>query len=716
MPAASLESPINGIACCVDVGAGFADHYSMRSPRGIGWILSLCILFGVEAQVAAKQRPLRIDDLDQFQDVADPRCSPDGRWVAYTVTSTDREADKRKAAIWMISWDGRENVRLTYGQESATSPRWSPDGRYLSFLSSRPGEVKGSQVWVLDRRGGDARQLTSVKDKLDRYEWSPDSKKLVLVVKPEENPNPEPPKGESAPTKPPKPVVTDRYHFKQDEEGYLTANSHSHLYLFDVAALKLDSLTSGTNFDELFPAWSPDSASIAFASNHDPDPDRTVTADIFVIDAHPGAAPRKVVSTCQPDHQQLAWSPDGKLLAYLQGSEAKFAAYNVDELAVVPAAGGPPRVLTTDLDRPVSAPEFTAEGNWLLFLVADDRSQYPAQVPVSGGSVQRLVPGKLVVSALSSSGGHTAVRASTDKSAPEIFALEGGSLRKLTSHNDVLFAELQLGEVEDISFESTDGSEIHGMMIRPPSYRPGQKYPTLLWIHGGPNGQDAHDLDVGLHPLQAQRQWFAANGYIVLVVNYRGSSGRGAQFTRCIAGDWGNKEVADLLAGVDHVLKLGLADPDRLGIGGWSYGGLLTDYVIASDTRFKAAISGAGCGNQVSVYGADQYVLQYDNEVGPPWRRLELWLKVSYPFFKADRIRTPTLFMGGERDFNVPIIGSEQMYQALRSREVPTQLVVYPGEFHMLTRPSFIRDRLERDLAWFDKYVGPGNKDNPVPR
>jgi dipeptidyl aminopeptidase/acylaminoacyl peptidase len=220
----------------------------------------------------------------------------------------------------------------------------------------------------------------------------------------------------------------------------------------------------------------------------------------------------------------------------------------------------------------------------------------------------------------------------------------------------------------------------------------------LLRIHGGPNGQEGHEFEFA-------RQIFAANGYVVVNVNYRGSSGRGAKYGQSIFADWGDKEVADLLAAVDYVVSIGLADPNRLGIGGWSYGGILTDYSIASDQRFKAAISGAGSANQLSMYGVDEYVFQYDNEIGPPWRNPAGWMKVSYPFFKADRIQTPTLFMGGDKDFNVPLIGGEQMYQALRTNGVATELIVYPGEFHEFTRPSFIRDRYERYLAWYDKYL-----------
>jgi len=200
---------------------------------------------------------------------------------------------------------------------------------------------------------------------------------------------------------------------------------------------------------------------------------------------------------------------------------------------------------------------------------------------------------------------------------------------------------------------------------------------------------------------------FAAHGYAVLAVNYRGSSGRGQKFSRAIFADWGNYEVQDLLAGVDHVIKMGVADPDRLGVGGWSYGGILTDYLIATDNRFKAATSGAGTAFTVAFYGTDQYIIQYDYEIGPPWnpKAWETYVKISYPFLHADRIQTPTLFLGGERDFNVPVQGSQQMYQALRSLGIDTQLIIYPNENHGIQRPSYQRDRMERYLTWYDKYV-----------
>jgi len=662
--------------------------------RAFVYVLAAAALM---AQPPAR-RLLRIDDLANLAEVGDARVSPDGKWVAYTVTSMDLEADKQNSDIWMVSWDGSQNVRLTYAPESESSPRWSPDNRYLSFTSSRPGKAKGSQVWLLDRRGGEARQLTALKGEISDYEWSPDAKRLLLVMREKEEPDPEPAKPAAEQPKP-KPIVIDRYHFKEDKEGYLGAKRDL-LYLYEINSGKLEKLTSDQQFDEKSGRWSPDGSRIAFISNHDPDWDRTDNTDLFVIDAKAGSVPRRLTNYEGPDDGPPAWSPDGKLIAYVQGSEPKYDAYNMNRLAVVPAAGGPARILTSKLDRGVSSPEFSSDGRSVFVLIPDDRSDYPARVSIEDGSVERLVGGKLAVSRLSQAGGHTAVVLANDTAPPEIFALEGGSLRKLTAHNDALLAKINLSESEDITFRSKDGAEVHGLLTKPPFFESGKKYPLLLRIHGGPNWQDAHAFHF-------ERQLFAAGGYLVLNINYRGSYGRGAAYTQSIFADWGDLEVADLLAGVDYVLSTGIADPARIGIGGWSYGGMLTDYVIASDKRFKAAISGAGSANQISMYGDDEYVFQYDMEIGPPWKNPQAWLKISYPFFKADRISTPTLFMGGDKDYNVPLIGSEQMYQALQTLKVPSQLVVYPGEFHEFTRPSFLKDRLERYLAWYGKYLKP---------
>jgi dipeptidyl aminopeptidase/acylaminoacyl peptidase len=529
----------------------------------------------------------------------------------------------------------------------------------------------------------------------------------VLVMQPSADKAAAAPAGGATPrAKPPKPIVIDGWHFKQDEDGDLAAGQLRHLYLLEVESGKLVALTGDPDWNDDAPAWSPDGERIAFVRSHEKGTDADGRAGIDVIDARPGAVARQVVRPYAPNEQRLAWSPDGKLIAYLEGLEPKYYAYMQDRLVVVPAAGGAPRPLTDALDRAVTSYAFAPDSASLTITVEDDGVVYPARVALGSGAIERLVASPGVASAASAAAGHVAVLAATDTTAAEVHALEGAQLRRLTGHNDAWLAQVQLGAVEDLRFKSRDGTEVHGLLVKPPAFVAGQRYPTILWIHGGPNGQDQHSL--AFDDYQFRRALLAANGYVVIGVNYRGSSGRGIAFAKAIFADWGHKEVEDLLAGVEHVIGRGVADPRRLGIGGWSYGGILTDYTIASDRRFQAAVSGAGSGNQLSVYGSDEYILQYTHELGAPWRNTALWLKVSYPFLHADRIRTPTLFMGGDKDFNVPVAGGEQMYQALRTLGVPTQLVVYPGQYHTLTRPSFLKDRLERYAAWFGRYLQPG--------
>ena len=666
-------------------------------------LIVLAIAFGQAAYSAEQpaRRPVKIDDFARLRSVGDPQLSPDGKWVAYTVGTIDLEKDKRDTDLWMVGWDGGEEIRLTTSPEGESRPRWSPDNRYLAFLASRGDEdqkKKGSQVWLLDRRGGEAQRLTDIKGGVSDYAWSPDGKKLVLVVAdPNPDDEPEQKEGWKRKTKPPIPI--DRYHFKADREGYL-GSLHEHLWVFDLETRKGEAITTGP-YDERSPVWSPDGKSIAFVSNRAPDPDRSGDTNIYIVEARPGVEVRPVTTFSGSDEGRPAWSPDGQWIAYLQGDEPRFHAYNLNKLAVSPAAGGPARVLTPNLDRAVENPLWSADGQSLYFIVEDDRASYVGRVAAAGGTVEELTGGRRVVSSLGlGNGGKAVLLQSTAVEIPEVHALENGEFRKLSRQNDAWLSEVELGTTEDFTSKSKDGTVVNSLLVRPAGFRTGQKYPLLLIIHGGPNGQDEHSFSF-------DRELFAAQGYAVLEVNYRGSSGRGSAFQKAIYADWCNKEVVDLIGAVNEAIRVGIADPERLGLGGWSYGGILTDATIAVDQRFKAGVSGAGASLQLTMYGTDQYILQYEQELGVPWKSLEPWIRVSSAFLHADRIKTPTLFMCGEKDFNVPIAGSEQMYQALKSRGVDTQLIVYPGQFHGITMPSYVRDRMERRLAWYDKYLKP---------
>jgi dipeptidyl aminopeptidase/acylaminoacyl peptidase len=658
-----------------------------RTIVGFGFLLSL--LTSLHAADAPKKRDITLDDLTKFKSVGAPVVSPDGDWVIYTVSQVDTKEDKSQTQLWMVKWDGSAHLQMTYGKEGVSAPKFSPDGRFISFTSSRPGPAKGDQVWVMDRRGGEAEQLTAITDKeIGGYVWSPDSKKLLLTLRPKNEPDAE----EGKPSVPPKPIVIDRYHFKQDIQGYLRDDEWNSLYLYDIATKQAEKLTTGKNVNENEPEWSPDGKWIAFVSNQDPDPDRSNNSDVFVVETKAGSTPRRLTTWIGPDGGPLAWSRDSKSIAYTQGAKLELLEYSQARPAVV-SLEGKVSYPAAKLDRSVRSPIYSSEGH-LSYLVNDDRNQYPAEVELTGDGDKRWFTQMGSVMSWDSAAGHTAVLFSNDADTPEIYALENGALRKLTKQNDALMAELNLVPTEDVEFKSKDGTDVHGLLTKPAGFKDGSPVPMILFIHGGPNGQDEHSFGF-------MRQWVATKGYAELNVNYRGSSGRGQDYAKAIAADWGHFEVQDLLAGVDKAVAMGVADPNHLAVAGWSYGGILTDYTVASTDRFKAAISGAGVAAPMSFYGADQYILQYDNELGPPWKNLELYIKMSYPFLEVDkRIHTPMMFMGGTSDMNVPLLGGEQMY---------------PGQFHGFTRPSYVRDRYERWLAWWDKYLKPAPMETGKP-
>jgi dipeptidyl aminopeptidase/acylaminoacyl peptidase len=641
-------------------------------------------------------RPMKVDDYFRFRDVGDPQISPDGRWVAYTISTTDLEKDTSETRIRMSPIDGGDAVPMTARGKSARRPRWSPDNRYLAFLSAdREGKT---QVRTLFRKGGDSQQLTDILQGVRTYEWSPDGTRMILVLK---DPRPEDVEAKKSGKKKKKtkpPWVIDRRQFKADYVGYLD-RLRTHLYVFDVKSKTTTQITSG-DYDDTGPVWSPDGKMIAFTSNRTAEPDGNYNTDIWVVAADnpdKGRTLIQVTSDPGPDTAP-AWSPDGSMIVHRSAPDTAAMFYATRHLAVTPARGGSSRILTRELDRNIFSPCFSADGRWIFFVLEDSAESRLVRIPSKGGGHKVLIGGESsVYSYVKGPNGLIAALVSRPQLPAEVFLVKNGDLQQLTHTNAKLLSGLRLGEVEHVRFPSKDGTTIEGFIVKPPGFDPSFRYPVVLNIHGGPQAQYDHSFSfVG--------QLFAAAGYVVVMPNPRGSTGYGQDFCKAIWRDSGGIAYEDVMAAVDDVIAKGYGDPNRLGVGGWSYGGELTNHVITRTNRFKGAYTGASTFIYVSNYGHDQYQRWWEFELGLPWENRELWAKLS-PFSRVENITTPTLILCGEKDWNVPVINSEQLYMALKRLGRTTELVVYPGEFHGIGKPSYIKDLYTRYLDWFARYV-----------
>jgi len=639
-------------------------------------------------------RSITIDDFFALKSVGQPSISPDGKYVAYSLGTPDLKKDKGSSRIWMSPVTGGEPIPLTAAGAPGSGPKWSPDGKYLGFLAARNGGE--TQVWTLNRLGGEAEPLTEVKQGVQSFAWSPDGTRLLLTIR---DPKPDRPKTDTSRAESPLPIVVDRLQFKRDVAGYLDRR-RDHLFVFEVGSKKLVQITSG-DFDESDGAWSPDGKLVAFTSNRTEEPDNNRNSDIWIVAADNtdrGQTLRRLTTNPGSD-ESPAWSPDGKTIAYVTQVDVSAMWYATQHLAVIPAAGGTPMLPTKALDRNADAPRFTPDGSAILFLLEDSGEHHLARIPAAGGPVTRVIGGFRSVGAFDvAPDGKIVARIAEPRFPGEVFAVgAGGTLSRVTHANDSLLAAVRIAEVENIHAKSRDGTEIEGFLYYPVGYDKSLRYPTLLRIHGGPVSQFEAAFNF-------EAQLFAAAGYAVVTMNPRGSSGYGQAFSRAIFADWGNKDFDDVMAGVDLAVARGIADSTRLGVGGWSYGGILTNYVITKTPRFKGAISGASEALIVANYGHDHYQEEYEAELGLPWSNRAAYEKLS-SFNDVEKIVTPTLWIGGAEDWNVPILNSEQMYQAMKRLGRTTQLVVYPGEHHGIVRPSFQRDRLERYLDWYGRYV-----------
>jgi len=648
---------------------------------------------GASAQDADALRPLQVDDYFALKSVGGARISPDGAWVAYTVGSKDLENDRSETRLWMVPTAGGEARPMTAKGSSAGRPRWSPDGMYLTFMASSGGQ--GSQVFALDLRGGERVQITNVEQGLEAYEWSPDGKRLLLLIR-DSDPNQGKADG---------PWVIDRLKFKEDYVGYLN-RLRAHLYVFDIETRASLQITSG-DYEDYDPAWSPDGSVIAFVSNRTAEPDANYNTDIWLVKpdiSYREQEPVRVTSNPGSDDEPV-WHPDGERLAYITTTRTDVpVSYLQTKLALIRVGEDEPVLLTTEfLDRKVYEPLFAPNGDRVFVLLEDWGQVHLAAVSIDDGGMSRPIAGRTRVEGATVGPHGTVVALVSEPRLPaELFVLKPGpsastGLRRLTHVNDELLKTIALADAEEERFPTLDGTVIQSFIYKPQSFDPTVRYPTILWLHGGQEAQ----YDFGFN---FRVQLFAANGYVVVMPNVRGSGGRGLDFTLSNYQSWGTHDTEDVIVATDYVLELGFADPDRLGIGGWSYGGTLTNDVITSTDRFAGAISGASVGLWTSTYGHDPYQEWFDTELGPPWENRDLWDSVS-PFMKVESITTPTLFIGGEKDWNQPIIHSEQMYQAMKQLGREASLVVYPDAHHGIRRHGYQKDLLERFLDWFEKYV-----------
>ncbi|MFZ3274023.1 MAG: S9 family peptidase [Lutibacter sp.] len=654
---------------------------------------TLLFLVYLESSSQETKKAIAIDDLMKLKSVSNPQISPDGKWVAYTTSEAILKKDKAETQLWMISSQGGEAIPMTSKEfYTASEPRWSPDNKYLSFLAKQPEEK--AQVWTLNRNGGDAQQLTKIKQGVSGYEWAPDGKRILLSLK---DPKPEELTADKEDDKKAKPVVIDRLQFKKDYEGYLD-RYRTHLYIFTPGDSVPVQITSG-DFDDKSPVWSPDGTSIAFVSNRTANADGNSNTDIWIVspdNKDKGKTLLQVTTNPNADNAP-AWSPDGKYIVHTTIIDAKAMWYATQKMAITPASGGPHKLLVEQLDRNIDKPKFSQDGKSIYFLIEENGTSIIGSVDPSGENFERMIQGDFSIGDYSVNSALIAPLLGKSNQPYEIYTFENNEIKKLTSVNNGILDKTQKPVIEKIHFKSTDGTDIEGFVVKPIGFNPKTKYPVILWLHGGPVSQ--YEFDFNESP-----QLFAANGYVTLLINPRGSSGYGQPFSEALFADWGNKDYQDVMAGVDYVIAQGYADPNRLGVGGWSYGGILTNYVITKTNRFKGAISGASEALYRANYGHDHYQLTWELELGLPWENAAAWEKIS-PFNDVAKITTPTLWIGGSDDWNVPILNSEQMYQAMKRLGRETLLVVYPGESHGLERPSFIKDRYERYIKWFDSHV-----------
>jgi dipeptidyl aminopeptidase/acylaminoacyl peptidase len=641
---------------------------------------------------AKADRPFGLDEYLALQNVSEISVSADGLYVAYTVTSSDLKKDETRDIVWMQPTDGGDPLRMTSPDSNSSSPKWSPDGRHLAVLSDRKDDI--SQIWLLDRRGGDAQQLTEFKQEVDSFEWAPDSKSLLLVAA---DPSPADLDEEELPN--PRPYVVDRLQFKEDYVGYLDRH-RTHFYVIEVASRESRQVTFG-DYDDSEPAWSPDSQKIVFVSNRTETPDRNRNTDLWIVDVNSDDEEPTQLTTGETADASPSWSPDGRTIIYTATVPDSLPVYAIPQLTVISIDSRETSVNPSLVETQVFDPRYAPDGQSILAITEYRGEQNLVQIETASGAVQSLIEGSDIVTEFDVAADGSIYPIVTKPQLPdEIFVLKDSELTQLSFVNKDVLDGVALASVEKHAYKSEDGTNIEALYVFPSGYKKNKKYPAILYIHGGPQQQWDFRFDY-------EAQMFAAKGYVVVLPNPRGSWGYGQAFADAIVQDWGGPDFEDVMAGMDFGIEQGWIDEDRMAVYGWSYGGMLTNHVITKTDRFKAAITVASATLYIANYGHDQYQRWWEEELGLPWlpENREKYDRIS-PFYSLDKVTTPTLIVGGQDDWNVPIQNSEQLYIVLKRLGIPTELVVYPDQGHTWEDvPSYEKDLYERYFAWLDRYV-----------
>ena len=628
--------------------------------------------------------------------ISDPQVSPDGKWVLYTVTTADLKASTTNADLWLVSSSGGEPVRLTYGATLDRGGQWSPDGKWVGFVSTRDGKP---QLYRISPFGGEAVKLTDSKTGVQGFAWAPDGTRIAFTASRDPTPDEERKEKEKDDA-----LVVD--------QDFVPAR----LSLFDLTTMKASEVVKG-DYQISGLAWSPNGREIAYVATPTPRADDGRLADVMVVEVASGAT-RKLLDSPGPDTDP-SWSPDGAWLA-ISTKGAKASSITQSRLALVPAGGGSPRVLGGDFLYQPGPTTWAPDGKSLYFWASVRTRNELFQASVGGGAVRQIsdLKGALALfdggaPSLSTDGRSIAFTRSTVDSPDEVYLarLDGPwAQSKLTALHPEL-ANVPFGKGEAVRWKSRDGMEVEGVVVYPVGYQVGKRYPTVAIIHGGPSGVWSEGFAANWY---SPAQVYAGQGWVAFLPNPRGSSGYGEKFLAANHRDWGNGDYQDVQTGLDHLVRLGIADSTKLAQGGWSYGGYLTAWTLTQTNRFKAVMVGAGLTNMYSMYSTNdlQTVLE-DYFGGEPWDDEAAYRRAS-AMVHIKKAKTPTLILHGQQDTRVPIGQAQELYMGLKKNGVPVELVFFPREPHGLLEPRHAADKIRREYDFFAKHVlGAAPKERP---